>query len=72
MTNVEKSNIAFEASQFEAVGDHQKALEVAKKLPMSPAIAKIWKKHIGLESLKQSGWNFSEVEASFGKDWFTR
>jgi hypothetical protein len=39
---------------------------------MPPYLAKIAKEKIGSDFLINGGWNLSEAEAEFGKDWLTK
>jgi hypothetical protein len=40
-------------------------------MPLPPYLAKVIKEKVGLDSLLSLGWNLSEVEAEYGKDWLT-
>jgi hypothetical protein len=39
---------------------------------MPPYLAKIYKEKVGVEHLINSGWNLSEAEAEFGRDWLSK
>jgi hypothetical protein len=39
--------------------------------PMPPYLAKFAKSHLGADFLVKGGFNLSEAEAEFGKDWLT-
>jgi hypothetical protein len=51
--------------------DEAKALR-REKIPMRPWMARVIKEKMGLESLLAMGWNMTEVEAAYGKEWLTR
>jgi hypothetical protein len=65
-----------------AIGEKALALENAGKkaestmymiqhYPMPPYLAKFAKSHFGADFLIEGGFNLSEAEAEFGKDWLT-
>jgi len=43
-----------------------------KAIPMPPYMAKAAKESIGLDFLVNGGWNLSEVEAEFGREWLAK
>jgi len=42
-----------------------------KTAPMPPYIAKVMKEKVGADFLINGGFNLSEAEAEFGRDWLT-
>ncbi|MDR1787468.1 MAG: hypothetical protein LBR16_03350 [Treponema sp.] len=69
MTDHDALRIMNRASALRKAGDEEGARALAKTVPMPWYLAEIWKKYVGKESLKASGWNMEEVEAHFGKGW---
>lgn len=72
MTDHEELMIMIKTNDLREEGKFDEARALAKTIPITPSIAMIWKKYVGVESLKESGWNMSEAEARFGKDWLDR
>ena len=69
MTLDEKLDIAVKASALWQAGDKEGYSRLMRTAPMPPYLAKIAKKTMGADFLKNNGFNLSEVEAEFGKDW---
>jgi hypothetical protein len=72
MTLDEKLTIACKAAALRQAGDSEGASRLLRTAPMPPYLAKIYKEKIGAEHLVNSGWNLSEAEAEFGKDWLSK
>jgi len=72
MTLDEKLAISCKAAELKKAGDEEGALRLMKTAPMPPYIAKVYKDKLGLDTLLSLGWNMSEVEAEFGKDWLVK
>ncbi|GMO45942.1 MAG: hypothetical protein Pg6C_07900 [Treponemataceae bacterium] len=72
MTEQERMEIAKKSAELLLAGKEEESTAVFKQIPLPPSTARIWKKYVGLESLKASGWNLSEAEAAFGKDWLDK
>jgi len=68
----EKLAISCKAAELSKAGDEEGALRLMKTAPMPPYIAKVYKDKLGLDTLLSLGWNLSEVEAEFGKDWLVK
>lgn len=51
-------------------GDYEKAHRIAQQKPLTPWIAKGIKEVFGTEYLE--GWDLSEAEAEYGKDWLNK
>jgi hypothetical protein len=67
--------IAHRALELRNQGKVDESRALLRTIPLSPAIAESIK-HLegaaGVKRLLTGGYNLSEVEAAFGKDWFTR
>jgi len=71
MTIDQKLDIACRAAALRKAGDGEGANRLLRTAPLPPYLAKVMKEKIGLDFLLNSGWNLSEVEAKYGKDWLT-
>jgi hypothetical protein len=58
--------------ELKDAGQPEEADRVWKQMPLDPPLAKFWKEMMGVEALLQQGYNLSEAEAEYGKDWLTR
>lgn len=67
LTHEERLDILSRSLAASAHGDHDEALKIAQKEPMVPWVAKAMKEIFGPEYLE--GWDLSEAEAEYGKDW---
>jgi hypothetical protein len=72
MTFDEKLAIDMQCIDLENAGKVDEAMELAKTKPLSPALAALCKKRLGLQWLKNSGWNLAEAEAKFGHEWLSK
>ena len=72
MTLDEKLAIGCKAAELRKAGDKEGAARLFRTVPLPPYLAKIYKEKVGVEHLINSGWNLSEAEAAFGKDWLNR
>ena len=72
MTLDEKLAISCKAAELWKAGDTEGYDRVMKTAPMPPYIAKVYKDKLGLDTLLSLGWNLSEVEAEYGKDWLVK
>ncbi|GHT45067.1 hypothetical protein AGMMS49965_21690 [Bacteroidia bacterium] len=61
-----------ESIELEKAGKPEEARRVRVQVPLSPHLAKWWKEMMGVEALLQQGYNLSDAEAEYGKDWLTR
>jgi hypothetical protein len=71
MTLDEKLAISCKAAELRKAGDEEGASRLLRTAPMPPYLAKVAKEKIGADFLINGGWNLSEAEAEFGKDWLT-
>ena len=51
-------------------GKEDEAFKLRKKIPLPHYMGQYAKEFLGLDFLKNCGWNMSEVEAVYGKDFF--
>ena len=72
MTFEEKLAISSKASALFNAGDTEGYSRLMRTIPMPPYLAKVAKKTMGVDFLTQGGWNLSEVEAEFGRQWLTK
>jgi len=72
MTLDEKLDIACKAAALRQAGDREGYQRLMKTTPMPSYIAKVIKEKVGVDYLINSGWNLSEAEAEFGRDWLSR
>jgi hypothetical protein len=72
MTLDEKLAIACKAAELSNSGDEEGYSRLIRSIPMPPYLAKIYKEKVGVEEFMESGWNLSEAEAAFGKDWLSK
>ena len=72
MTLDDKLAISCKAAALRKAGDKEAASRLLRTAPMPPYLAKIYKEKVGAEHLINSGWNLSEAEAEFGKDWLNK
>ncbi|MCL2834942.1 MAG: hypothetical protein FWD78_17365 [Treponema sp.] len=69
MTLDEKLAISNKALDLLDAGDEEGCIRLLHTAPLPPYLAKIYKEKVGIEQLKQSGWNLSEAEDEFGHNW---
>ena len=72
MTEKEKAAIMTKVWQLRDVGKEAEAHTLQATIPLQPYLAKIAKKLHGADFLIQAGYNLSDAEAAFGKDWLTQ
>jgi hypothetical protein len=72
MTLHENLEIGVKAAALWDAGKEDEAIDIIKTTPLPPWLAKVWKEKVGLESLRQSGWNMTEVEAAYGQEWLNK
>jgi len=71
MTDEEKVDTAYQASMLSRAGDKEGYSRLIRSIPMPPYLAKVFKEKVGADFLIDAGYNLSEAEAEFGKDWLT-
>ena len=72
MTLAEKLAISNRSIALKKAGDIEGSDRLMKSIPLTPYLAKIAKEKVGTDYLVNSGWNLSEAEAEFGKNWLNR
>jgi len=72
MTLEEKLDIACRSVALRQAGDEEGASRLLRTMPMPPYLAKVYKEKVGVKELIESGWNLSEAEAEFGKNWLSQ
>jgi hypothetical protein len=72
MTLDEKLTTSNKALDLLDAGDKDGYDRLMKTIPMPPYLAKVYKEKVGAEQLIKSGWNLSEAEAEFGRDWLSK
>jgi hypothetical protein len=61
MTFDEKLAVDMRCHDLREAGKKDEALELAKTIPLSPALCALYKKRLGAEALRNSGWNLAEA-----------
>ena len=69
MTLDEKLDIACRSAALREAGDEEGASRLIRTAPMPPYLAKMFKEKVGADFLIDNGYNLSEAEAEFGRDW---
>jgi hypothetical protein len=72
MTLQEKLAIVVQSYKLKDEGKLEEADKVWKQIPLAPYLAKFCKEKIGADFLIKCGYNLSEAEEEYGKDWLTR
>jgi len=67
----EKLAISRRAFELLDAGDREGYSRLIRTAPMPPYLAKVFKEKVGADFLIDAGYNLSEAEAEFGKDWLT-
>lgn len=65
-----RMDILTRSLEASARGDEDEALRISQEKPLTPWIAKATREIFGAEYLK--GWDLSEAEAEYGKDWLNK
>ena len=71
MTLDEKLAIGVKAAELFKAGDDEGYSRLTRSIPMPPYLAKVFKEKVGADFLINNGFNLSEAEAEFGRDWLT-
>lgn len=50
-------------------GNDSEAKNIIQQIPLDPPLARAFKRALGADYLKQSGFDLSEAEAAYGHDW---
>jgi hypothetical protein len=72
MTLHDELQLRVKCVELKKAGKQEEAMKLSKSIPLLPWMAEWYKKYIGVEYLRNSGWNLSAAEAEFGTDWLDR
>jgi hypothetical protein len=72
MTLDERLEIRVQVAELRKAGKMEESMRLSKSRPMEPWMAAWWKKYVGADSLRASGWNLSDAEAEFGPNWLDK
>ncbi len=72
MSEEEKTKMFDLARKLEAEGKKDEAHEIAMKIPLAPHLAMALKEVCGADYVRNEGFNLSEAEAEYGKDWLDK
>ena len=72
ISHEERLNILNQYLKFIEHGNFDEAKRIIQQLPLAPELADIFKRTLGTEYLKNSGFDLSLAEESYGKEWLTR
>lgn len=72
LTQAEKEDLLSEAFRLSEAGDEEGSDEIYRLFPVSARLAKGLKNTVGAKIMKEIGYNYSEAEALYGKDWLDR
>ena len=71
MTLDEKLAISNRALDLYDAGDKEGFSRLIRTAPMPPYLAKVMKETMGADFLIKGGYNLSEAEAEFGRNWLS-
>jgi hypothetical protein len=71
MEKMTEGQIVRKAMELRRQGRDDEATALMLKIPLYPPVAKAIKKLQGLDVLLSTGWDLSEVEARYGKEFLT-
>lgn len=69
MSEEEKTKMFNLVRKLEAEGKREEAEKIEMQIPLAPHLAMALKEVCGANHVRHSGFNLSEVEAKYGKDW---
>ena len=70
MTHDERVDVIAKSLEAAKRGDHDEEVRLIQQhFPLSPHLAKVAKEMWGADYLRNSGWDLSEAEAEYGKNW---
>jgi hypothetical protein len=72
MTLHEELALRVRSIELEKQGKTEEADRLARSIPIPPWLAEWGKKYMGADFLINGGWNLSEAEEAFGRDWLSR
>ncbi len=50
-------------------GNREKADDILIRIPLSPWLAKVVKKRLGIQYMREAGFNLSDAVDAFGMEW---
>ena len=68
----EQLSILVKMMALEDEGKQDEAFELQKQIPLPHYMGKYAKEFLGVDWFKNCGWDLSEVEAVYGKDYITK
>lgn len=71
-THEETLTIIEQSQAARAAGNYEEGMRIAKRLPIAPHLAKAAKEIWGKKFLVEGGYDLSEAEVAYGKDWLDR
>jgi hypothetical protein len=71
LTDEQISEILDKVQEADAKGDYDESYRLLRQLPIAPWLAKAGKEVWGKEFLLEGGFDLSEAEAAYGKDWLS-
>lgn len=72
LTHDERLEILQEFHKALKVGDDEQASAIIRKIPLAPPVAMATKEVFGVDFLKNLGFDLSEAEAEYGKNWLNQ
>jgi hypothetical protein len=72
MTLQEELALRVKRIELKKAGKIEEANLMRREIPLAPHLAKFAKDYMGVDFLRDGGWNLSKAEAEFGKDWLSR
>jgi hypothetical protein len=73
MTLHEELTILAQSYALDSAGKKEEGMALVKaNIPMPAWLAKIYKEKIGVDYLRNSGWDLSEAEEAYGHGWLSR
>ena len=69
MSNEEKSRIIDEADLLEERGEKEAAHRLMNTIPMNPILADGMKRTLGIQKMKDWGYNLNDAVKLFGEGW---
>lgn len=72
MSNDEKCRLLDIARKLKDEGNEEEYEKIRKQIPLAPHLAMAMKEVFGSEYARNSGFNFSDAEIKYGKDWLDK
>jgi hypothetical protein len=68
----ERLRLRMRTIELEDQGKYDEADNVTKQIPLSPHLAMLLKRRMGIDFLAQSGWNLADANEAYGPDWLNK